>query len=150
MKKDIVITKTNSNRGENIVKCNYHGSCTPGIMLLEARSRLHNTEEKVVYLTDNIPYALFYLWDEEHNGWSVKHVTGWTKNDIAHYEEQFPDQLKTFYQGVSGYLYCISEAFFIIMEESRVVEIKQFDKFQYDVQLEKLELTELIRARDDN
>ena len=92
------------------MKCYYHGSCTPGIMQLEARSRLHNTAEKVVYLTDNIPYALFYLWDENHNGCSFKHVTGWTKNDVAYYEEQFPDQLKTFYQGVSGYLYRISDS----------------------------------------
>ena len=91
------------------MKYYYHGSCTPGIVLLEARSRLHNTGEKVVYLTDSIPYALLYLWDSEHNECSNKHVSGWAKNDIAYYEEQFPDQLKTFYQGVSGYLYCIPE-----------------------------------------
>ena len=105
--------------GEIILKCYYHGSCTPGIMELEARSMLHNTAEKVVYLTDNIPYALFYLWDSEHNGCSVKHVTGWTKNDTAYYEEQFPDQLKTFYQGVSGYLYCIPDSADIKAVENR-------------------------------
>ncbi len=88
----------------------YHGSCISGITQLEARSRLHNTGEQVVYLTDSIPYALFYIWDADHNGCSTKHVTGWTKNNIAYYEEQFPDQLKTFYQGVSGYLYRISES----------------------------------------
>jgi hypothetical protein len=86
----------------------YHGSCTSGITQLEARSRLHNTKAQIVYLTDSIPYALFYIWDAEHNGCSSKHVTGWTRNDIAYYEEQFPDQLKTFYQGVSGYLYRVS------------------------------------------
>ena len=105
--------------GEIILKCYYHGSCTPGILHLEARSKLHNTTEKVVYLTDNIPYALLYLWDEEHNSCSVKHVTGWTKNDTAYYEEQFPDQLKTFYQGVSGYLYCISDSVSIKAVENR-------------------------------
>ena len=89
------------------MKYYYHGSCTPGIVQLETRSKLHNTEENVVYLTDNIPYALFYLWDAEHNECSFKHVPGWTKNDIAYYEEQSPDQLKVFYQGVSGYLYCV-------------------------------------------
>lgn len=88
-------------------------------MQLEARSRLHNTSEKVVYLTDNIPYALFYLWDEQHNNCSIKHVTGWTKNDTAYYEEQFPDQLKTFYQGVSGYLYYISDSADIKAVENR-------------------------------
>ena len=101
------------------MKCYYHGSCTPGIIQLETRSKLHHTSEKVVYLTDNIPYALFYLWDEEHNDCSVKHVTGWTKNDIAYYEEQFPDQLKNFYQGVSGYLYCISDSASIKAVENR-------------------------------
>lgn len=85
----------------------YHGSVYSGITELEARSKLHNTYKKVVYLTDNIPYALYYIWDEKHNGYSGKYVTGWIKNGVAHYEEQFPDQLKTFYKGVSGYLYCI-------------------------------------------
>lgn len=90
------------------MKLYYHGSGISGIQKLKACSTLHITGEKVVYLTDNAPYALFYIWDAAHNGCSNKHVTGWTKNDIAYYEEQFPDQLKTFYQGVSGYLYCIS------------------------------------------
>lgn len=88
-------------------------------MELEARSKLHNTAEKVVYLTDNIPYALFYLWDAEHNGCSVRHVTGCVKNDTAYYEEQFPDQLKNFYQGVSGYLYCIPDSADIKVVENR-------------------------------
>ncbi len=101
------------------MKCYYHGSCTPGIMCLEARSTLHNTDKRVVYLTDNIPYALLYFWDAEHNNCSSKHVTGWTKNDVAYYEEQFPDQLKTFYQGVSGYLYCVSDGMNIKSIENR-------------------------------
>ena len=91
------------------MKCFYHGSSVSGINKLEARSILHNTEEKVVYLTDSIPYAIYYIWDAEHNGVNGKHVTGWVKNGIAYYEEQFPDQLKTFYKGVSGYLYCIED-----------------------------------------
>ena len=88
----------------------YHGSSIGGIAQLQACSNLHITGEKVVYLTDNVPYALYYIWDTDHNGCSIKHVTGWTKNDIAYYEEQFPNQLETFYQGVSGYLYCISDS----------------------------------------
>ncbi len=87
----------------------YHGSDYSGITELEARSKLYNMDIKVVYLTDNIPYALYYIWDEEHNGYSEKHVTDWIKNGVAYYEEQFPEQLKTFYKGVSGYLYCISK-----------------------------------------
>ena len=85
----------------------YHGTIYSGLTELEARSSLHNTDQQVVYLTDNIPYALLYIWDENHNGCSEKHVTGWVHNGVAYYEEQFPDQLKTFYQGVSGYLYAI-------------------------------------------
>lgn len=84
----------------------YHGSEYVGIKELEPRSKLHNTDKKVLFLTDNIPYALYYIWDEEHNGYNGKHVTGWINNGIAYYEEQFPEQLKTFYKGVSGYLYC--------------------------------------------
>ena len=97
----------------------YHGSSIGSITQLKACSGLHITGEKVVYLTDNLPYALFYIWDAEHNGCSIKHVTGWTKNDIAYYEEQFPDQLKTFYQGVSGYVYCISDTEDIHAVENR-------------------------------
>lgn len=85
----------------------YHGSITPGITSLHARSRLHGTDQLVVYLTDSIPYALFYIWDAARNGYSGKYVTGGFRDGRAFYEEQFPDQLKTFYQGVSGYLYRI-------------------------------------------
>ncbi len=87
----------------------YHGSICAGIEQLDACSRLHNTEEKVVYLTDSIPYALFYIWDEQRNEYSGKYVTGWMRDGMAWYEEQFPEQLKTFYKGVSGYLYCIAD-----------------------------------------
>ena len=101
------------------MKCFYHGSSVSGINKLEARSILHNTEEKVVYLTDSIPYAIYYIWDAEHNGVNGKHVTGWVKNGIAYYEEQFPDQLKTFYKGVSGYLYCIEDNINVKSMENR-------------------------------
>ena len=88
----------------------YHGSVTPGIVALEPRSRLHGTEQQVVYLTDCAPYALFYIWDEQKHGGAGKHVTAWIKDGIAHYEEQFPDQLQAFYQGVSGWLYTAEES----------------------------------------
>ena len=97
----------------------YHGSKNPEILQLKANSKLHNTGEKVVYLTDSIPYALYYIWDVQHNGYSGKHVTGWIKDGIAYYEEQFPDQLKVFYQGVSGYLYYVSDNVNIKAVENR-------------------------------
>lgn len=105
-----IISSTNLKLTEDTgLKYYYHGSNIPGISQLEARSKLHNTEEKVVYLTDCIPYALFYIWDSDHNKYSGKHVTGWVKNGVAYYEEQFSEQLKTFYQGVAGSLYCIAD-----------------------------------------
>ncbi|MDE6710478.1 MAG: hypothetical protein K2J76_08305 [Oscillospiraceae bacterium] len=88
----------------------YHGSVSADITELKAYSMLHGTDKKVVYLTDNIPYALFYIWDENHNNYSRKFVTGWIKNSIACYEEMFPNQLETFYKGISGYLYCIEKS----------------------------------------
>lgn len=97
----------------------YHGSIIPGITQLDARSRLHNSEEQVVYLTDNIPYALYYIWDVKRNEYDGKYVTGWMKNGVAYYEEQFPDQLKTFYKGVSGYLYRIADREDITAVEDR-------------------------------
>lgn len=91
----------------------YHGSHTAGIESLYANSKLHNSDEQVVYLTDSRLYALFYIWDEEHNISPTKHVTCRIKNGVVEYEEQFPNQLAAFYKGVSGYLYHIeqSEAF---------------------------------------
>jgi hypothetical protein len=88
-------------------KVYYHGSIYPCITKLEACSILHQTNRRVVYLTDNVPYALYYIWDENITGYRGKHVTGWINGGTAYYEEQFPDQLKAFYQGVSGYLYVI-------------------------------------------
>ena len=93
------------NSGGNVLEQLYHGSATPGIRSLEARSVLHGTNQRIVYFTDNIPYALFYIWEEQHTGYAGKHVTGWVQNGVAHYEEQFPHQLERFYQGVSGGLY---------------------------------------------
>ncbi len=86
----------------------FHGSFVSGIETLHATSKLHGTEDvKVVYLTANPVYALFYIWDAEHNKRTGKYVTCFIKNGKVYYEEQFPDQLKAFYQGVSGYLYYI-------------------------------------------
>ncbi len=87
----------------------YHGSYISGISQLKANSKLHNSEENVVYLTDSIPYALLYIWDAKHNDCNGKHVTAWVKNGVTYYEEQFPDQLKTFYQDVMGSLYFIAD-----------------------------------------
>lgn len=90
--------------------CLYHGSNVSGITELKANSKLHGTEKMIAYATDNIPYALLFIWDENITGYSGKHVTGWIKNGITYYEEQFPDQLKTFYDGASGYLYHLNKS----------------------------------------
>lgn len=95
----------------------YHGSAAD-VGCLKACSALHGDGQKVVYLTDNIPYALLYIWDEKHNCCAGKHVTGWVKNETAFYEEQFPDQLNVFYKGVLGYLYRIPESSLILKAEN--------------------------------
>lgn len=58
-------------------------------------------------MTANPAYAFFYIWDAEHNKRTGKYVTCFIKNGKVYCGEQFPGQLKVFYQGVSGYLYCI-------------------------------------------
>lgn len=86
----------------------FHGSHASGIRTLQANAKLHGTEDTmVVYLTANPAYALFYIWDADHNKRTGKHVTCFIKNGKVYYEEQFPGMLKAFYKGVSGYLYCI-------------------------------------------
>lgn len=97
----------------------YHGSIISGIKQLKPFSTLHGADKKVVYLTDNIPYSLFYIWDKNQNHYEGKHVTAWIKNGAAYYEEQFPNQLKTFYSGVSGYLYIVSPHANILAMEGR-------------------------------
>lgn len=84
----------------------YHASSIPGIEILNAVSPLHGEAgAKVVYLTENLPYSLFYIWDAEHNKKPGKHVTCRLQDGIVYYEEQFSGQLRAFYEGVSGYVY---------------------------------------------
>lgn len=83
----------------------HHGSAVPALSELHPLSKLHNSNQKVVYLSSSIPYVLLYIWDADKTSYSKKWVTGWLKDGIAHYEEQFPGQLKAFYSGVRGYIY---------------------------------------------
>lgn len=86
----------------------YHASSVPGIQTLKAVSNLHGSDgDKVVYLTESLPYSLFYIWDAAHNKKPGKHVTCWLKDGIVYYEEQFPGQLRAFYEGVQGYVYSL-------------------------------------------
>lgn len=88
----------------------YHGSIVPNITELSANSKSHHSDERVLYLTDSFPYSLFYIWDKKHNFKNEKHVTCWIKNGIVYYEEQFENQLKRFYDGVSGYVYIVKNS----------------------------------------
>lgn len=83
----------------------YHGSSPQGINVLKPLSKLHGSNQKAVYLTENIPHALVYIWDSIKIGTCQKWVTCGLKNGIVYYEEQFPNQLQTFYEGVEGYIY---------------------------------------------
>lgn len=114
-----VVSKTYcGNEVEYIMNYLYHGSSVHGITELKPCSKLHNADKRVIYLTDNVPYALLYIWDSNVIGYDCKHVTGWIKNGLVYYEEQFPDQLKMFYQGAKGYLYYIeSNADFCPVED---------------------------------
>lgn len=86
----------------------FHGSVIANIHTIKAESTLHGTDNtKVVYLTDNLPYSLFYIWDSSHNLKRSKHVTAWINDGIVFYEEQFEGQLEAFYKGVSGYVYSV-------------------------------------------
>ncbi len=63
-------------------------------------SKLHNSNQKVIYLTSNLAYALVYIWDSIKIGTKQKWITCGVKNGIVCYEEQFPAQLREFYEGV--------------------------------------------------
>lgn len=84
----------------------YHGSYVGKIKKLKANSKQHNgKEEKVVYLTSNYAYSLFYIWDPIKNHRTNKYVTVYIKDGIVYYEEQFPNQFYQFYNNVKGYVY---------------------------------------------
>lgn len=83
----------------------YHGSSVPGITSLQPRSRREGVP--VLYLSGSPVYALLYIWDAEKTGRREKWVTGWLKRGVTYYEEQFPGQLRAFYSGVQGLLYCV-------------------------------------------
>ncbi len=111
----------------------YHGSAVQGIESLRASSALHGTGERVVYLTDSVPYALFYIWDEKHTGFQYKHITAWLEDGLAQYEEQFAGQLAAFYQGAAGWLYRVErtpemrpvegrEGLFSVLEDTSVAD----------------------------
>ena len=85
----------------------YHGSAVADLTELQPFSKLHQSEEQAVYLSSALPYVLFYIWDAEKTGSSRKWVTGWLKDGVACYEEQFPGQLRAFYEGVRGYVYSV-------------------------------------------
>lgn len=88
----------------------YHGSFSSDIRRLNATSKNHDkAEEKVVYMTTNRAYALFYIWDAERNKSKNKWITAWIKNGITGYHEQFPGQFKSFYNNVSGFIYYCSK-----------------------------------------
>lgn len=88
----------------------HHGSAIPSLAELKPLSKLHNTEKNVVYLSSSVPYVLLYIWDSEKTRYSRKYVTGWLKDGITYYEEQFPGQLKAFYEGVRGYVYSVAQS----------------------------------------
>lgn len=88
----------------------YHGSQESGIARLRPVSPLHGSPDtKVIYLSGSAAYSLFYIWDGTHNLTPRKHVTCALKDGVVQYQEQFPGQLRAFYQGVSGYLYRIEK-----------------------------------------
>lgn len=78
----------------------YHGTTIPELEVLKANS-VDRDGNRVLYLTDNYPYSLFYIRDRE-----IDFVTcGVRERGIVHYDEKFRDQLKILYQGMSGWVY---------------------------------------------
>jgi hypothetical protein len=93
----------------------YHGT-TEELSELNAISIDHaDTHNSVIYLTPNRAYALFYIRDREIN-WVT---CGVREDGVIRYDERFPDQLKTIYQGVSGYIYSCEDNGSFIASETR-------------------------------
>lgn len=108
----------------------FHGSILKGIKCLKLISKFHEDDSKlVVYLTENLTYSLFYIWDEVKNNRTKKWVTCKIEEGVVIYEEQFSDQLKRFYDGVKGYVYTFKkdESFIRTQEEDMWVSFSEAD-----------------------
>ncbi len=78
----------------------YHGSTEGGMTVLDPVSR-DREGNPALYVTDNYAYGLFYLRDRR-----TDFVTcGVAGDGKVHYDEWFPDQMKTLYEGRSGWIY---------------------------------------------
>ena len=79
----------------------YHASNISNLTKLLPLSTVRGSDEKVCYFTPVRAYALFYLRDMD-----INHVTcGVSDKGTVVYYEQFPNQVKTIYQGRNGYIY---------------------------------------------
>lgn len=113
----------------------YHGSHIQNIEKLIANSKQHNgNEDKVVYLTSNYAYSLFYIWDSVKNYRTKKYITTYIKDRIVYYEEQFPNQFYEFYNNVKGYVYYVekSDKFLNGSEESFYISNNDIDVIKSD------------------
>lgn len=135
----------------------YHGTPIMGLTHLEPRSVRDG--KPVIYLSGSFTYALLYLWDEEKTERSAKWVTGWLKKGVTYYEEQFPGQLRAFYSGVKGWVYCVDpiaaepvadrERMFLLRESipvRKVIEVE--DVFTMLMELEAAGQFRLLRFED--
>ena len=86
----------------------YHGTMQAGLTELESRSKDHGGGGPVVYATASAAYALVYIRDLE-----IDWVTaGVDAGGVVRYDERFEDQLRVLYQGVSGYVYTLTDSGF--------------------------------------
>jgi len=79
----------------------YHASSIGNLKEILPLSKDKGSDDKVAYFTPMRAYALFYLRDMEVNHVSAGMVS---ENKIISHEF-FQDQLRTIYQGRSGYIY---------------------------------------------
>lgn len=87
-------------KGDGFAMKLFHGTTAAGIDILRVNSR-DGEGCPVLYLTDNLPYSLFYIRDRE-----LDFVTcGVGQDGIVRYDEKIPGQLKLLYRGRAGYVY---------------------------------------------
>lgn len=88
----------------------YHGSVKENLLKLDVISKCNeNPEIKCAYITNNYAYSLLYIRDMD-----INIVTAWVGDDgIVYYEEQFKNQLKILYDGLSGFVYHCNDNNFI-------------------------------------
>lgn len=103
----------------------YHGTTIQGLSILKPYANPYsNLDYACVYLTTYKPLAAIYVWNKHYKWMNY----GFAEDGLPVYTESFPNALKEFYGGVSGYIYsCEGDFLYDVDAKIKVAVISKTD-----------------------